>query len=171
MTLSKIKERGFDPLDYRYHCLTAHYRKQLDFSWEALESAKTARRRLREAAMALKDAPPAPACADHVKALRQALEDDLNAPAALAALWDGLRANDVPVGARLSLLRQAEGLFQLGVFAENGELPQDLIILLAQREQARNSKDFALSDQLRRKLEDAGILVEDTKQGQKWRRK
>ena len=57
VTLADLKEKGFDPLDYRYHCYTAHYRKQLDFTWDLLESAKTARRRLREAAAAVKARP------------------------------------------------------------------------------------------------------------------
>ena len=51
--LSDLKDKGFSPLDYRYHCFTAHYRKQLDFTWETLEGSKTSRRRLKEAALAL----------------------------------------------------------------------------------------------------------------------
>ena len=170
VTVRHIKERGFDPLDYRFHCLTAHYRKQLDFTWESLEAAKTSRRRLRDIAVGLKAEKPAAANAKYLAAFSEALQDDLNAPAALAALWDGLRSDDA-AGSRLSLLKKAEEIFQIGAFAQEQKLSQELVALLNEREQARQSRDFALSDQLRQKLEDAGILVEDTKQGQKWRRK
>ncbi|MBI4375528.1 MAG: cysteine--tRNA ligase [Elusimicrobia bacterium] len=172
ITLRHLMEKGFDPLDYRYHCLTAHYRKQLDFSWEALESSKTARRRLRELALAFKKEPAKPACADDETAFRRALEDDLNVPGALASVWEGLRRQDIPAGAKAALLRMAEDLFRLGLFDEAEQaLDGELERLLHEREQARRSKDFSRSDELRRELERRGLLVEDTAQGQRWRRK
>ncbi|MBI5630884.1 MAG: cysteine--tRNA ligase [Elusimicrobia bacterium] len=172
VTLSHFKDRGFSPLDLRYHCLTAHYRKQLDFTWEALESSKTARRRLREIALGLAKASPSPTCADDCAAFKESLGDDLNVPVALAALWDGLRRDGVPLGAKLALLEAAESVLALGLFEPRAEeLPARERELLDARAKARADKDFALSDELRRELETRGILVEDTRQGQKWRRK
>jgi cysteinyl-tRNA synthetase len=170
--LADLKEKGFDPLDYRYHCFTAHYRKQLDFTWESLEASKTSRRRLKEAALALKNEYPKPACADHEKAFLAALEDDLNMPAALAAVWDGLRS-DVPAGSKRVFLELAEKVLALGLFSEDVQapLPANVLALLERRVKARADKDFALSDSLRKELDALGILVEDGKDGQKWRRK
>ncbi|MBI3551848.1 MAG: cysteine--tRNA ligase [Elusimicrobia bacterium] len=170
--LSDLKERGFEPLDYRYHCFTAHYRKQLDFTWESLESSKTARRRLREAALAVKDEPLRFACADHEKAFRAALEDDLNMPGALAAVWDCVKSN-VPSGSKRAILQRAENLLGLGLFKADvpSELPPELQQLLDRRAKARADKNFKEADVLRRDLEINGILVEDTKAGQKWRRR
>ncbi|HAM34691.1 MAG TPA: cysteine--tRNA ligase [Elusimicrobia bacterium] len=172
VTIAQLKEKGFDPLDYRYHCLTAHYRKQLDFTWEALESSKVARRRLCEAVRALPDEGGAPAPeSEFGLALRGALADDLNTAGALAALWDGLRGG-LPGPVKRCLAQLADEALGLGLFAEAGrELPADLRELLERRAKARQDKDFALSDSLRRELEARRIVVEDTKQGQRWRRK
>jgi len=168
--ISDLKEKGFAALDYRYHCFTAHYRKQLDFTWEALESSKTSRRRLREAAGALKNEPLRPACADHRKAFRAALEDDLNLPGALAAVWESLKSG-VPGGAQRAFLEEAESVLGLGLFQEEAEasLAPELQELLERRAAARREKNFALSDSLRRELEAKGVVVEDTRQGQRWR--
>ncbi len=169
VTVKHLQDRGFDPLDYRYHCLTAHYRKQLDFTWETLEAAKAARRRLKNAAESL-EGPDKPACAEHVQALREALEDDLNVPQALGVVHEALKA-DVPPGSKRALLKLAENLFAVGLFErETAALPADVQALLDRRAQARRSKDFQLSDSLRRDLAEKGWLVEDTKDVQKVRR-
>jgi cysteinyl-tRNA synthetase len=172
ITVAHLKEKGFDPLDYRYHCLTAHYRKQLDFTWAALESAKTARRRLKESALELVATAAGPACADQLGAFDGALADDLNMPAALAAVWDGLKSG-VPPAAKRALLEAAEDILVLGLFAreEAPLLDSELQSLVDRRAEARRDKDFSLSDSLRRELDARGILIEDTQQGQKWRRK
>ena len=172
ITLSDLKAKGFDPLDYRYHCLSAHYRKQLDFSWEALESAKTARRRLRDIARQLVSEPAAPPPADCEARFREAVSDDLNMPEALSAVWDGLRDTELACGARRAFLENAERVLGLKLFeSDSMELDAALGELLERREAARREKDFALSDRLRKELGEKGILVEDTKQGQKWRRR
>jgi cysteinyl-tRNA synthetase len=170
--LSDLKEKGFDPLDYRYHCLTAHYRKQLDFSWEALEGSKTARRRLRESAALLAAEPEKPACAEELAAFEAALADDLNAPAALSVVWDALKKNEIPAGARAAFLRKVEEVFALGLFTRDKlEIAPEVQALIDRRAKARQDRDFKLSDDLRKELDAQGILVEDTKQGQKWRKK
>ncbi|MBI5240945.1 MAG: cysteine--tRNA ligase [Elusimicrobia bacterium] len=172
VTLADLKAKGFDPLDYRCHCYTAHYRKQLDFTWELLDSAKTARRRLREAAAAVKGEALKPACAEHQKAFRSAVEDDLNMPGALAAVWDCLRSS-VPPGSKRAFLEGAEKVLALGLFKEEAQalLSPEEQDLLDRRAAARSAKDFKLADQLRKELEGRGIIIEDTKQGQRWRKK
>ena len=173
VTIAYLKEQGFDPLDYRCQCFSAHYRKQLDFTWETLEAAKTSRRRLREAAAAVKDAPLQPACAEQRQALRAALEDDLNMPAALAAVWDSLKSG-VPAGAKRALLEEADQVLALGLLKEDAPaaaLPPEEAALLDRRAAARAAKDFKLADALRAELLARGILVEDSKAGQRWRRR
>ncbi len=171
VTVAELKKRGFDPLDYRYHCLTAHYRKQLDFTWDVLEGAKTARRRLREMALSIKDAETKPACADHRNAFIENLSDDLNVSAALSTVWDCAKSGNPP-GARLAFMRQAEEVLALGLFTEDSyELPPELKDVLDRRAQARAAKDYALSDKLRDELLKGGIVVKDTPQGQRWVRK
>ena len=168
--LSDLVERGFSPLDYKYLCFTAHYRKQLDFSWESLESARTARRRMAEAARAAAAEAPAPRAELHAR-LREALADDLNAPAALAAVWDALKS-DLPVGAKRAFLEEAESVFALGLFADEAAvaIPAEISALAERRARARAAKDFSESDRLRKAIEALGWTVEDTKDGQKLRR-
>lgn len=165
VTLRDLAERGFSPLDYRYHCLTAHYRKQLDFTWESLESSKTARRRLREAVQAL-SGPAGPGCEGHAERFREALSDDLNVAAATAALWDALRS-DAPAGAKAAFAREAERVLALDLFVrdEAERPPEEVRDLLDLRARARSSKDFAESDRLRRRIEELGWLVKDGKDG------
>ncbi len=170
ITLADLKSKGIEPLDYRYHCLTAHYRKQLDFSWDALESSKTARRRLRDAAAELgKRAAAGPvACAEWETRFKEALASDLNIPEALAVVWDSLRS-ELPDAAKLAFLQTAEKVLGMGLFEAARALPPELAELVDKRAQARAAKDFALSDSLRKELDAKGVLVEDGKGGQRWR--
>ena len=169
VTVKALKEHGVDPLDYRYHCLTAHYRKQLDFSWESLEAAKVSRRRLKAFVESLNGS-SSPACADHLKAFEDALSDDLNIPKALGVVHECI-SSDVPPGAKKKLLELADGIFRLGLFQKDAAIAPELQALLDERAAARQSKDFKRTDELREVLSSKGILVEDTKAGQKWRRK
>ncbi|MFI5362695.1 MAG: cysteine--tRNA ligase [Elusimicrobiota bacterium] len=170
--LSDLAEKGFSPLDYRYHCFTAHYRKQLDFTWESLEGSKTSRRRLAEAARALVAEPVKPGCAEYSARFRDALSDDLNMPSALAVVWDALKS-DLPGGAKRTLLEEADSVLGLDLFKaeQAAALPPAVAALVDQRAQARAAKNFDESDRLRAAIETLGWLVEDAKGGQKARRK
>ena len=170
VTLAQLKEKGFDPIDYRYHCCTAHYRKQLDFSWDSLEAAKAGRRRLCEMVQSLPQAGPGGETGAG-RAFLDQLADDLNTAGALAVLWEALRGGMPPPDKR-RLAELAQEALGLGLFAAaSRELSAEDRGLLDRRVQARKDKDFALSDSLRRELDARGISVEDTKQGQRWRRK
>ena len=172
ITLEDLKRKGFDPLDYRYHCLTAHYRKQLDFTWEALESSKIARRKLKDWALEAMAESPKPACADFFNAFKEALSDDLNLPEAISVVWSGVKNADLPKGARLSFVQQADRVLGLDLFkTEEKALSPEIVELLKKRELARKNSDFAQSDKIRNQLFSLGILVEDAPSGQKWRRR
>jgi cysteinyl-tRNA synthetase len=172
ITLGDLPAKGYSPLDYRYHCFTAHYRKQLDFTWESLDASKTSRRRLAEAARAVASAAPADGFAAPLERFREALSDDLNMPAALAAVWDALKS-DLPAGAKRAFLEKAESVLALDLFkAEQAvEVPAEVASLAELRVQARAAKNFAESDRLRAAIESLGWLVDDAKGGQKVRRK
>ncbi len=172
VTLSDLPEKGFSPLDYRYHCFTAHYRKQLDFTWESLEASKTSRRRLAEAARAVAGEPAKPGCAEFSARFRDALSDDLNMPSALAVVWDALKS-DLPGGAKKTFLEEADSVLALDLFKteEAAAIPPEVSSLVDLRAQARAAKNFAESDRLRAAIESLGWLVEDAKGGQKARRK
>ncbi len=182
LTLASLKEKGFDPLDYRYLCLGAHYRSQLQFSWEALEAAASGRRgllerlaRLREEAPAgqaegapLADAPEQ----EQVRAFLAELADDLNSPRGLAVLWGLLRDSSLPPAARLRGALAMERILGLGLEAVEvrGELGPEEQALLEERDRARHARDWGRADALRRELADRGILVEDTPVGVRWKK-
>ncbi len=166
--LADLKEKGFSPLDYKYHCLTAHYRKQLDFTWESLEGSKTARRRLKEAAALVAAAEPKPNCAEFSARFKDALADDLNAPMALAVVWDALKS-DLPAGAKKAFLQEADATLALDLFGVDAvaDVPAEITALLKSRADAKANKNFAESDRIRKQIEDMGYLVKDGKDGAK----
>ncbi len=166
--LADLKDKGFSPLDYKYLCLTAHYRKQLDFTWESLEAAKTARRRLKDAVVGLSGEAPKPGCAEFSARLADALADDLNAPSALAVVWDALKS-DLPGGAKRAFLQEAESVLALGLFDVEAvaAVPVEVAALLDRRSAAKAKKDFAESDRIRKQIEDLGYVVKDGKDGAK----
>ncbi|HAZ09118.1 MAG TPA: cysteine--tRNA ligase [Elusimicrobia bacterium] len=166
--LSDLKDKGFSPLDYRYHCFTAHYRKQLDFTWETLEGSKTSRRRLRDAALALAGEPSQLNCAEYSSRFKEALSDDLNMPAAMAVVWDALKS-DLPGGAKKAFLEEAEAVLALDLFKKDIEKTADPKVakLLVARDDARKRKDFPQADRIRQEIEAAGYSVEDGKDGAK----
>jgi cysteinyl-tRNA synthetase len=168
VTLADVVEKGYSPLDYKYHCLTAHYRKQLDFQWTSLEAAKTARRRLKESAAALAGAEPKPGCAEFSSRFKEALADDLNGPAALAVVWDALKS-DLPAGAKRTFLEEAESALALGMFEVDivAAAPQKILELVQLRADAKAKKDFAEADRIRKEIDELGYIVNDGKDGAK----
>lgn len=162
-TLEDLATRGFDAVEYRYFCLGAHYRSKLNFTWEGLEGARNALQKLRRRFLEWEDAPSAPE--ENVLAeFKEALEDDLGTPKALALLWDFvLRSEVTPSIKRATLLKMDEvlGLGMQNWSSEIESVPANILEIKAARDQARLAKDWKASDELRAQLESQGWLVED----------
>ncbi len=198
LTLGALKEKGFDPLDYRCLCLGAHYRSQLQFSWEGLEAAASGRRglverlaRLREEAgeespgaaqttrPATEQPPGGPAGSeagpeqDHVRAFLAELADDLNSPRGLAVLWGLLRDSGLPPASRLRGALAMDRVLGLGLEAAReapGALAPEEQALLEERSRARQVRDWVRADSLRQELARRGVQVEDTPVGVRWKK-
>jgi cysteinyl-tRNA synthetase len=103
---------------------------------------------------------------------REAIADDLDFPAAMALVSELLHSDLAP-GARAALLLDWDRVLGLDLgrapAAETGELPPGAAELLAQRERAREARDYATSDHLRERLADMGVVVTDSREGQKWK--
>ena len=173
LRLATLAERGYDPLAYRYLCLTGHYRTQLNFSWDALDAAQTGLDRMRQGFHAL----PIDAAAQPDTALLarfgDELNDDLNLPRALAVAWEALRGQLPPAGKRATLLRFDEVL-GLGLATwqpKPVEVPDDVRTLAEARAAARKTGDFAEADRLRAGLAALGWEMEDRPAGYALRRK
>ena len=167
LRLVALVERGYDPLAYRYLCLTGHYRTQLNFTWEAQDAAATGLARMRTAFHAL----PADAnvAADEALVARftEEINDDLNMPRALALAWETLRG-DLPGAVKRATLARFDEVFGLGLAAWKPvaeAIPADVEALARRRAEARKAKDYAEADRLRAELHAAGYEMEDRPDG------
>lgn len=170
LRLQTLIDRGYDPLSYRYFCMNAHYRAQLSFSWEGLDAAQQAFDRLRKSVIELRGQTTGPGSAipEAMKEFRDAVEDDLNMPRALAATWGVLRhsqANDNDRWATLVEMDRVLGFGLHDISPKAVHVDEDLATqveeLIAQRTEARKNKDFATADAIREKLAGMGIAIED----------
>ena len=166
LRLASLDERGIDPLAYRYLCLTAHYRSQMNFTWEALDAAQTGLARLRQGFHALPDEPAAP---DPVLTERfsDEINDDLNLPRALAVAWETLRGDLTP-GVKRATLARFDEVFGLGLATwtpKVDDAPSDVKALADARFAARKAKAWAEADRLRAALHATGWDMEDRADG------
>lgn len=163
MTISALKDEGFDPLAYRYFVLQAHYRKQLNFTKEALEAAQHGLENLRRQVEKLPDR------GAHDPMLREAflnaINDDLNMPEALAVIWKAIKDGNID---KETVIRfdKVLGLKLHDPNKKPLKIPAEVQALLDERQKARDEKNWELSDRLRDQIAEAGFAVEDTPDGQ-----
>jgi len=191
LTLQTLIDAGYDPLDYRYLLLGGHYRSQLQFSYDALDSAKASRRSLNERVLSLRDnatpegvsAPAlpaltelAPAAAARLEAFKAAIEDDLSTPRALAELWGVLREQRLPAAHALAAAFDMDRVLGLGLAGQERKesgvdpvLAAEIEALIAERAEAKKARDFAKADGIRNRLKERGVLLEDGPAGTSWK--
>jgi len=165
LRLQALIDRGYDPLAYRYLCLTAHYRTQLNFTWDALDAAAKGLERLRNGIFALVE--PGDTDAAYRERFTAEINDDLNLPRALALAWEVLRGDLAP-GTKRATLLEFDRVFGLGLasWAPQAEsIPEPIAALAAARAAARKSRQWAEADRLRAELQAAGWEMEDRSDG------
>lgn len=167
LTLDLIKEKGFEPLAYRYFLLSAHYRKQLSFSFEALEAAQNGLHNLRRKIAEIPD--HVAKDQHHSDAFLNAINDDLNMPEALAVVWTGIKAGTLSIETIIHF-DKVLGLNLHEPTKPEEPVPESILKLLGERAIAREAKNFQRSDELRDEMLAAGYTVEDTAEGQKVRK-
>ncbi len=185
-TVRDVAEKyGYEPI--RYFLISSHYRSPINYSAEIIEQAKNSLERLYTCRdnidFALKNAPEGgevPAfIEEHKREFIDAMEDDLNTADALAAVFMLVRdintaiangAGKTAVAAFAEIFDSLTGVLGL-VYNRNTEnLDAEVEALIAERSEARRRKDFKTADEIRDKLKDMGIILEDTPQGVKWTR-
>jgi cysteinyl-tRNA synthetase len=178
--VSELPEKGFQPLDFRYLALTAHYRSKLDFTEAAMHAAASGLARLRRAVGSTDDSAgngtdvaavdlEAEPMAGHRNRFVAAVSEDLGLPAALAEAHAVAGAADLSPAQRRALLLDFDRVLGLGLDqapAGEAELPAEAAALLERRATAREARDFATSDALRDELNALGVEVRDTPDGQ-----
>lgn len=177
-TLQDIDKKGFEPMALKYFYLTGHYRKQLNFTWEGLKAADIACQKIKNQIIELEQNIIAnevgpEIVSDEAKKFKQdfisAISDDLQAPQALAILWNMLKSDLAPLE-KLTLALDFDKVFGLEldkVEIAKEIIPDEIIKLAKEREEIRKNKDFAKSDELRKIINKKGYDVKDTERGYK----
>jgi len=166
--LDDIMKRGYDPLVYRLFNFSCHYKGKLNFTWEGIEAASTALTRLRDGyqkhltGMADVDGT---IISEIENKFHQAINDDLNMPLAMSAVWEAVKYQDKsPKIAKL--LEKFDTVLGLKITEKKEEeIPQEILELVEQRKVARNEKNWTESDRLRDLIAQKGYSVKDTKDG------
>ena len=184
LTVSLLKEKGYDPIVYRFFCLQSHYRKSLEFTYENLDNAATAYQKIvaRTAKLLTEsdgniDAQKLTVLTDGFKA---ALDNDLNTSLGITALLDIFKS-DANAATKIAAIKSVDEVLSLDIIphaeavnekakAEQADIPAEIAELLEQRKAARKAKDFALADSIRDQITAMGYAVEETREGTKVRK-
>ena len=175
LTLSVLERDGFEPLDYRFLLLQAHYRSPILFSYENLRAAQAGRKGLMDRLREWKDENSSVAATDGAYATYQAkfdraVFDDLNLPEALSVLFSAMKDSGLKNAQKLKLALDFDQMLGLRISDElHRELavPADVQALAQERDQARANKNWAESDRLRDAIQAKGFKVLDTPKGTK----
>ena len=198
LTLQSLVDKGYDPLDYRYFLLGAHYRSPANFSWNSMDSAKNSRKALVQRAAKVVQAAGGGAensvnltvvsdkSAEYLQKFTAAMENDLGTPAALGVLQTALKDSDVPPAQALALMERMDSVLGLKLVESAKESLKTPAIeanshegdpeaaqidaLVAERTAAKKAKDFAKADKIRDELAARGIVIVDTPAGVVWKR-
>jgi cysteinyl-tRNA synthetase len=173
--LYDLTKEGYDPMALRYLYMQTHYRQEMNFTFPALDAATQAVQRLRELVVGLKNNPDdgnRKISSEYEEAFEEAINDDLNMPKALAAMWELIKS-DASNTAKLNLLMKMDAVLGLGLDQVREqktsipleEIPQDIRSLIEERQRYRRAKRFNLADQVRSKLKKRGYEVLDTPGG------
>ena len=182
LTVSLLEEKGYDPLVYRFFCMQSHYRKSLVFSYENLDNAAQAYNKLVAKIASLDKSGDVDAAAfEKLKAIfTEAMDNDLNTSLGVTALYDVLKA-DTNDATKLALVADFDKVLSLGLIeaaekqreeaalSANPELVAKIEEMIASRAQAKKDKDYAKADAIRAELLDMGVVLEDTKEGTKFK--
>jgi len=166
-TIADLEEIGYDPLDYRYLCLTTKYRIPLNFTLESLDAARNSLEKIRNKIQEL-DNNSKGDINEFKNSFLEAINQDLNMPKALAVLQDILKTNNLGGKEKLILVKEFDKVLALDLTkVEKIKIPKKIEELVEKREKARKNKDWDLSDKLREELKIEGFVVEDTEFGPK----
>ena len=169
-TLEDLKEKGFEPLVYRMFNYSSNYRAQINFTFEAMEAAKTALGRLRDGYLRHKEGTDDISddiIKDYESRFLEAINDDLNMPVAMSVVWDVVK-NPIKSNKLANLLVKFDEVlgFDLQNYEKQEEvLPNDVKLLISERNNARLEKNWAESDRIRDLLIEKGYIVKDSKEG------
>ena len=169
ITLNILKEKNFNPLSYRFFVLSSHYRKPLNFSWEALEAAQRGLEHLYNQISNLKSqiSKTGNINSDFKKKFLEKINDDLNTPKALAVVQEILKSRLITDDCKLATILDFDKVLGLKIKESlaTAKIPEKVKKLADRRELARQSKNWQEADKLRKQIRKLGYEIEDTKEG------
>lgn len=187
--LREVLNRGYETEALRYLFVSSHYRSKLNFTWESIGQASNTLDRLNQFVERLRDYKSKTQDSEEVALLIRStaekfesdMDNDLNSPGAFAAIFDLVgKVNPAMEEGSLSsgdaklvfeLMLKFDAVSNILTLKEKAELSREIESLIREREKARKRKDFKIADEIRKRLEDMGIVMEDTKEGVRWRKK
>lgn len=179
LTVSLLEEKGYDPLAYRFFCLQSHYRKPLVFSYDALDQAAGTFKKLKKRIAELDKAGTVDEAVvkEYEAKFVEAVGNDVNTSMGITLLYDVLKAeiNDATKAAIINSYDEVLSLDLLkeGAVEENTvdtELEKYVLEKIEERKAAKKEKNFARADEIRNELLEQGIILEDTREGVKWKK-
>ena len=171
LTVSLLEEKGYDPLAYRYFCLNSHYRNPLTFTWEGLDGAANAYKKLKTR---IKNLDRTPDLNEHKTdayqvRFKEAIKNDLNTSTMMTLVYDVLKDEDLPDFSKLYLMDNFDKVLGLNLIEEEAEIDEELEkeiqAKIEERNQAKKEKDYAKADQIRNELLEKGIKLIDSREG------
>jgi len=167
--LQDLIDQGYEPMSLRYLFLTSHYRTTVNFTWEALKASQEAYRKLKAIVAGWQGEKERTILSEEKLAklqglslkFREAVENDLNLPQALAVVWEMAKSN-IPSRDKLELISDWDQILGLDLLKIK-KIPEEIIQLIKQREELRKQKKWEEADELRKKIEKKGFKVKDTK--------
>ena len=174
LTVSELEKRGYDPLAFRFMCLNSHYRKQLVFSFDALDQASNTLKKLKSRISSItSDGELDQEKYDYYNNnFKEEISNDLNVSNALTVLYDLLKDNSVNGTTKIKLINDFDKVFSLNLISDNEEdssLTKYILEKIEERNNAKKEKNFALADQIRNDLLNQGIELMDTREGTKYK--
>lgn len=179
LTVSLLESKGYNPLVYRMFCLQSHYRKPLEFSYEVMDNVKSAYEKLLKkiAGLSKEGEVDETAYALYRRKFEDALCNDLNTSMAITVLYDLLKA-DCNDATKRKLVESFDEVLSLNLLSgqtqETSDVDDELVAYveqkIAERKEAKKAKDFAKADAIRNELLEKGIVLEDTREGVKWKK-
>ncbi|NLL99951.1 MAG: cysteine--tRNA ligase [Treponema sp.] len=202
LTLQSLIDKGYEPLDYRFFLLGAHYRSQVAFSWDAMDSAKNSRKALIQRiskciAQVVEETADIPTTTlisqtqindtglKWINAFTESLENDLATPKALSELQGAIKDKNMSAMETLAVISKMDTVIGLDLI-ENSiklyeeekniatgklapELESEVQKLIAERNDAKKSKNYERADEIRNSLASRGIILVDTTEGTIWK--
>lgn len=171
LTVSLLKEKGYNPLSYRFLCLQSHYRKQMIFTFESLDTAENAYKKLLNRVANLKNNGVVDKNINemYITKFKETLEDDLNTSNSLTVLYEVLKC-DINDATKRELVLEFDKVLSLDLMKSNtndvdSNKKKYIQEMIEKRELAKREKNYVLADEIRNKLNEEGIVLKDTREG------